>query len=65
MPEFRGMGLSDQLLGEGVALARQKGFFTLRAGTMPEDPAALRLLQKYGFEGRPLQRDIDPEHQIK
>ena len=64
LPEFRGRGLSAQLLGECVALAREKGFLTLQAGKIPEDPAAVRLLEKYGFEGRPLQRDIDPEHQM-
>lgn len=65
LPEFRGMGLSAQLLGEGVSLAREQGSGTLLAGKLPEHPAAVRLLEKYGFAGDPPRTSIDPKDQLK
>ena len=64
LPEFRGLGLSAQLLGESVALARAGGYPVLTAGRLPEDPAAARLLQKYGFAGNPPAASIDPKQQL-
>ncbi len=49
LPERRGVGLSAQLLGEAVSLAREAGFDRLRVHRKVEHPAAQRLLERYGF----------------
>ncbi len=49
LPEFRGRGLSMQLLGEAISMARAQGQSILRLSTMPKDPAAQHVLQLCGF----------------
>ena len=48
LPEFRGRGLSAQLLGEAVSLARRRGKTRLRLRLPVEHPAAQSLFQTYG-----------------
>ena len=60
-PEFRGRALSPQLLGEAIAMAREMGSDTLTAAYEPEHPAALRILEEYGFWGSPRTLMIRPE----
>lgn len=45
----RGIGLSAQLLGEAVSIARKEGFSELRITEPVTHPAALRLFENYGF----------------
>ncbi len=47
----RGIGLSAQLLGEAVSIARAQGFETLRITEAVTHPAAKRLFENYGFSG--------------
>lgn len=46
----RGIGLSAQLLGEAVSIARAKGLETLRITEPVTHPAANRLFENYGFK---------------
>ncbi len=46
----RGIGLSAQLLGEAVSIARKSGFESLRIEEPVTHPAASRLFENYGFE---------------
>ncbi len=50
LPEFRGRGLSMQLLGEAISVARAQEQSALRLGTMPKDPAALHVIELCGFQ---------------
>lgn len=50
LPAHRGIGLSAQLLGEAISVARQKGFAYLHVKTPIEHPAAQHLLCSYGFD---------------
>ena len=59
-PEFRGRKLSPQLLGEAIAMARVMGCETLRLPCEPEHPAAVRILEEYGFQGSPPSLRIIP-----
>lgn len=53
VPEERGKGLSAQLLGEAVSLARREGKRFLCLNGEVQEPAAKRLFETYGFaEGR-------------
>ena len=61
LPEFRGRGLSPQLLGEAIAMGRVQGYTTLSALQKPEHPAAVRILEEYGFTGTPLCLCIRPQ----
>lgn len=56
LPEERGKGLSEQLLGEAVSIARAAGKRLLTAAFLPDDPADKRLLSDYGVTegGMPL-----------
>lgn len=47
--EYRGRGLSAQLLGEAVSIARQSGKKTLTVSEAEIHPAAAALLRAYGF----------------
>ena len=49
LPEHRGRGLSAQLLGEAISLARRRGKRVLRLAAPVEDPAAAKLFATYGF----------------
>ncbi|MBE6985551.1 MAG: hypothetical protein E7434_08115 [Ruminococcaceae bacterium] len=49
LEEHRGIGLSAQLLGEAVSIARSQGFETLRITQAVMHPAAQRLFKNYGF----------------
>ncbi len=60
-PEFRGRALSPQLLGEAIAMARAMGSDTLTLSCEPEHPAALRILEEYGFWGNPRSLRIIPK----
>ena len=60
LPEFRGRGLAAQLLGEAIAVARATGFRELHIGQEPEHPAALHVLEQYGFLGCPRSLYIFP-----
>ncbi len=51
LPEHRGKGLSEQLLGEAISIARAAGKRLLTAERMPEAPAAAHLLGCYGVTG--------------
>ncbi len=59
-PAFRGRKLSAQLLGEAIAMARAMGCDTLSLPCEPEHPAALRILEEYGFQGSPRALRIIP-----
>lgn len=59
-PAFRGRALSPQLLGEAIAMARAMGSTTLQVESEPEHPAALRILEEYGFQGSPRTLKIRP-----
>ena len=59
-PEFRGRALSPQLLGEAIAMARAMGCDTLTLPCEPEHPAAVRILEEYGFWGSPRSLEIRP-----
>ncbi|MBQ6432031.1 MAG: GNAT family N-acetyltransferase [Oscillospiraceae bacterium] len=48
----RGKGLSAQLLGEAVSVARTAGKRLLTVERLPDDPAAKRLLADYGMSER-------------
>ena len=50
LPEYRGRGLSMQLLGEAISMARAQGHSTLRLASIPEDPAALHVIALCGFQ---------------
>ena len=60
LPEHRGRGLSAQLLGEAVSLARRRGKTRLRLSTPVGHPAAAKLFDTYGFADNelPLQPTI-------
>ena len=60
-PEFRGRSLSPQLLGEAISMARAMGSNTLTVACEPEHPAALRILEEYGFWGNPRTLRVRPE----
>ena len=60
-PEYRGRALSPQLLGEAIAMAREMGSDTLTVAYEPEHPAALRILEEYGFCGSPRVLEIRPK----
>ncbi len=60
LPEFRGRGLSPQLLGEAISVARKDGRSLLRTSREPEHPAAAHVLDQYGFWGRPRSLYIIP-----
>lgn len=60
LPEFRSRGLSAQLLGEAVAVARKQGHDMLTVGHEPTHPAALHVLEQYGFLGDPRSLSILP-----
>ncbi len=61
VPEFRGRALSPQLLGEAIAMARAMGSDTLTVESEPEHPAAVRILEEYGFRGTPRVLEIRPK----
>ena len=61
LSEFRGRALSPQLLGEAIAMGRKQGHNTLCTAHAPEHPAAVRLLEEYGFSGSPLSLSILPQ----
>ena len=50
LPEHRGIGLSAQLLGEAISIARKNGKSILRLGEQSACPAAAALFSRYGFE---------------
>lgn len=50
LDEHRGIGLSAQLLGEAISIARKNGKDFLRLGQQPEHPAAKALFACYGFK---------------
>lgn len=50
LPEHRKIGLSAQLLGEAICLARARGKRVLQLAGPVEHPAAVRLFAAYGFE---------------
>lgn len=52
LPEHRGKGLSAQLLGEAVSIARAAGKRLLKVERLPDHPAARRLLAGYGMTER-------------
>ena len=52
LPEHRGKGLSEQLLGEAISIARAAGKRLLTVERLPDDPAVSRLLADYGVTGR-------------
>ncbi len=58
---FRGRALSPQLLGEAISMARLMGSDTLTVAYEPEHPAALRILEEYGFRGSPRTLEIRPK----
>ena len=58
---FRGRALSPQLLGEAISMARLMGSETLTVAREPEHPAALRILEEYGFWGSPRTLAIRPK----
>ena len=60
LPEFRSRGLSAQLLGEAIAVARKQGHEVLTVGHEPTHPAALHVLEQYGFLGDPRSLSILP-----
>lgn len=60
-PAFRSRALSPQLLGEAIAMAREMGSDTLTVAYEPEHPAALRILEEYGFWGSPRSLEIRPK----
>ncbi|MBR6825887.1 MAG: GNAT family N-acetyltransferase, partial [Oscillospiraceae bacterium] len=60
-PEFRGRALSPQLLGEAIFMARTVGSDTLTVACEPEHPAALRVLEEYGFLGSPRTLELRPK----
>lgn len=49
LSEHRGIGLSAQLLGEAVSIARADGLKQLRICVPVEHPAAAHVLENYGF----------------
>ena len=49
LPEYRGKGFSEQLLGEAISLARKRGKRVLRLAAPIEHPAAAKLFDTYGF----------------
>lgn len=49
LPEHRGIGLSAQLLGEAMSIARKNGFTHLYVKREVTHPAAKHLLSSYGF----------------
>ena len=49
LEEHRGMGLSAQLLGEAVSIARKNGISQLRIEREISHPAAKHMLENYGF----------------
>ena len=57
---FRGRALSPQLLGEAISMARLMGSDTLTVAYEPEHPAAVRILEEYGFWGSPRTLHIRP-----
>lgn len=59
LPEFRGRGLSMQLLGEAISIARAQKHDTLRLAASPEHPAAQHVLQLCGFQNN--QMNIRPK----
>lgn len=52
LPEHRGKGLSAQLLGEAISIARAAGKRRLTVERMPDGAAARRLLGGYGLSER-------------
>ncbi len=60
LPEFRGRGLSAQLLGEAINLCRKEGHKLLTVDREPEHPAALHVLEQYGFVGKPRSLSVFP-----
>ncbi|MDR2348550.1 MAG: GNAT family N-acetyltransferase [Bifidobacteriaceae bacterium] len=46
---FRGQGFGSRLLGGIVASAEEAGIWTLQAHVLPQNTAALHLLQDFGF----------------
>lgn len=50
LPAHRGKGLSAQLLGEAISIARKKGKRFLQLGTAAACPAAQALFSAYGFQ---------------
>lgn len=49
LPQYRKIGLSAQLLGEAISIARKNGVSALRVERRVEHPAAVHLLESYGF----------------
>lgn len=56
----RGIGLSPQLLGEAICPLRALGAERLEVSAAVTHPAALHLLEQFGFGGEPLAADIIP-----
>lgn len=56
----RGIGLSAQLLGEAICPLRTRGAERLELAAPVTHPAALQLLEQFGFSGQPLALDIVP-----
>ena len=52
LPEHRGKGLSAQLLGEAVSIARAAGKRLLTLERLSDEPAAKRLFDEYGLTER-------------
>ena len=52
LPERRGKGLEEQLLGEAISIARAAGKRLLTVERQPDDPAARHLLADYGVSER-------------
>jgi putative acetyltransferase len=52
-PDFRGLGVAQQLMSTVEAHARQHGFAAIRLRTGGPQPEAVRFYQKVGFERIP------------
>lgn len=61
LPQYRGLGLAAQLLGEAVSLSRAAGKRTLVLARKAELPEARRFFEAYGFAGEPCAISLNPE----
>lgn len=48
-PEFKGMGIGDQLMKQLIAESERNGIWTLQSGIFPENSASIKLHLKNGF----------------